>query len=95
MEAWNEITSDIIKKSFRMCALNLSTDWSEDVMINCFKNEKLCKSGEEVLTSQLSILNKKDENPFIDKYNEDIDMVAPVFLSIDSYPEDDEYKEIC
>ena len=95
MEAWNEITSDIIKKSFRMCALNLSTDWSEDVMINCFKNEKLSKSGEEVLTSQLSILNKKDENPFIDKYNEDIDMVAPVFLSIDSYQEDDEYKEIC
>ena len=95
MEAWNEITSDIIKKYFRMCALSLSTDWSEDVMINCFKNEKLCKSGEEVLTSQLSILNKKDENPFIDKYNEDIDMVAPVFLSIDSYQEDDEYKEIC
>ena len=64
-------------------------------MINCFKNEKLCRAGEEVLTSQLSILNKKDENPFIDKYNEDIDMVAPVFLSIDSYQEDDEYKEIC
>ena len=43
MEAWNEITSDVIKKSFRMYALNLSTDWSEDNMINCFKNEMLCK----------------------------------------------------
>lgn len=95
MEAWNETTSDVIKKSFRMCALNLSTDWSEDDMMNYFKNEMLCKSGEEVLTSQFSILNEKDENPFIDKYDEGIDMVAPVVLSIDSDQEDDEYLIIC
>ena len=80
---------------FRTCGLNLSTDWSEDDMINCFKNDQPCKSGKEILTYKLSILSGKDENPFIDVNDEDIDMVAPVFMSIDSDQEDDDDQEIC
>ena len=38
---------------------------------------------EKTLASQLPILVEKDENPFIDIDDADIDMAAPVFTSID------------
>ena len=33
---WKEITPEIIKTSFKACALNLETGWSEDVLFHCF-----------------------------------------------------------
>ena len=36
LEAWEEISSETIKKSFKLCALNLETDGSEDNPIHCF-----------------------------------------------------------
>ena len=87
-------TTDAIKKSSKKCALKLSTDGSEDDTIHCIKNSQTCKSTKEILVSQLSILSQKDEKPFIDIHDNDIDMVAPVFMSIDSDQEDDESIEI-
>ena len=44
---------------------------------------------EKTLASQLPILVEKDENPFIDIDDADIDMAAPVFTSIDSDQKND------
>ena len=95
MEAWNEMTSDVIKKSFKTCTLNLSPDESEDHLIHYFKNGQPYKSGKETLASQLPILSEKDENPFIDMGDEDIEMAVSVSISIGSDQEDDEDREIC
>ena len=95
MEAWNEITSDVIKKSFKTCTLNLSQDESEDHLIHYFKNGQPYKSVKETLASQLPILSEKDENPFIDMDDEDIEMAVSVSISIGSDQEDDEDREIC
>ena len=33
LEAWSEISPEIIRRSFKVCALNLATDGSEDTLI--------------------------------------------------------------
>ena len=68
LEAWKEITPEIIKKSFKsssfnvsfkVCALNLATDGSEVMLIHCFIKDHPCKTGKEILENQLSILTEK------------------------------------
>ena len=60
MKAWKEITSGVIKKSFKMCAFNLSTNALKDDLIHYFKIDQPCKPVKEILVSQLSKLNEKD-----------------------------------
>lgn len=50
---------------------------------------------EKTLASQLPILVEKDENPFIDIDDEDINMEALVFVLIGPDQEHDEDIEIC
>lgn len=45
MQEWKEITSDVMKKSFKTCKLNLQTAGSEDDTIHCFTKDEPCKSG--------------------------------------------------
>ena len=58
LEAWKEITLEIIKKSFKasslnlsfkVCALNLATDGSEVMQIHCFIKDHPCKAGKKIL----------------------------------------------
>ena len=45
LAAWESLPSDIIKKSFEMCAISLSIDGSEDEKIRCFQKEGPLKAG--------------------------------------------------
>ena len=65
LEAWKEITPEIIKKSFkasyfnlslRGCALNLANDGSEVMLIYFFIKDHPYKAGKEILENQLLIL---------------------------------------
>ena len=38
LEAWKKLPSDLIKKSFKVCALSSNLDGSEDGQIMCIKN---------------------------------------------------------
>ena len=89
LEAWEEISPETIKKFFKSCALNLAIDGSEDNLIHCFKEGEPCKSGKEILQSQLSTLTKKNVNPFeIDK--NDAAVATPEFPIVDSDHDEDE-----
>ena len=68
-----------------MCALNFSTDWS---------NDQPCKPRKEILLSKVSILRKKDKGQFTVIDTEDINMEAPVFMPIDPNQENDEEIKI-
>ena len=68
------------------------TDGSEDDMIHYFKKDQPCKTGKEILAFQLSILSEKDENPLTDIDDEDSDMTVPVFMSVDSNQQREEYQ---
>ena len=65
LRAWEKLPEEMIKNSFKSCALNLPTDGSRNVEIHCFKNRQPCENGAELLKSQLSILDDSDlPNPF-------------------------------
>ena len=53
-----------MKKIIKSCALNLATDGSKKKLIHCFKEDEPCKAIKEILKNQLSILTKKNVNPF-------------------------------
>ena len=55
---------ETMKKIIRSCALNLATDGSKDNLIHCFKEDEPYKAIKEILKNQLSILTKKNVNPF-------------------------------
>ena len=61
-------------------------------MIHYFKKDQPCKTGKEILAFQFSILSKKDENPLTDMDDEDSDMTVPVFMSVDSNQQREEYQ---
>ena len=62
IDAWAELSVDIIKKSFISCALNLPIDGSQDDSIHCQKDGQPCSSGIEILRLQLNILDETDTN---------------------------------
>ena len=49
--------------SFKVCALNIGVDGSEDSKIHCFKKGETCEAGAE----QLSVLDEPNfPNPFME-----------------------------
>ena len=54
LDSWNELPSEIIRKSFKACALTSATDGNEDKDIHCFKENQPCHAGLKCnwLTSQ-------------------------------------------
>ena len=90
LEAWEKLSSEIIRKSFKECALNLKTDGTEDGLIHCFKEKEPCQAEKEILNSQKSILTEKATDPF--NINEkDVAIATPEFLTVDE--DDDEADE--
>ena len=45
LDAWNELPTDVIRKSFTSCALSIPVDGSEDDAIHCFKERQPCSIG--------------------------------------------------
>ena len=96
LKAWEQISPETIKTSFKSCALNLAIDGAEDEKIHSFKEGQPCHKGKETFERQLSILTEKDINPFleIDINERDVVEATPEFLMIDSDHEDDEDIDI-
>ena len=64
LQSWADISTDLIKKSFPCCGVNLPVDGSDDDKIICFRDGEPCVKDKDMLKSQLSILLEPDENPF-------------------------------
>ena len=87
IQAWNELSSEMVAASMKSCALGLPVDGSKDEEISCFKKGKKCEAGASLLKDQTELLKsgELDENPFVIS-DEDIVEAAPQFTLI----EDDE-----
>ena len=73
LNAWSQLYTDMILKSFKACALNLPVDRSEDSVI-AFKEGKPCQAGGKQLQSQPSVLEEPNlPNPFSEITDSDID----------------------
>ena len=64
LESWADISTELIKKYFPCCGLNLPIDGSDDNKIVCFRDEQPCSSGREMLKTQASMLLEPDDDPF-------------------------------
>lgn len=49
VEAWKAISSDLIKNSFKTCAIGINDDGSEDHLIHAFKDDGPCPGGIRLL----------------------------------------------
>ena len=96
IDAWKELPQDIIKKSFRCCALSLPVDGSRDNEISCFKEGKPCESGRKVLEQQMTVFlnpEDRDHDPF-EVTEDDINDAVPEILLIERDDIDDVEEDI-
>ena len=84
--SWAALPKDLIRKSFKVCALNLVVDVIEDTLIHCFKEGSPCAAGAELLRQQLMVQGNLFlmKNPF---ENTDEDMEE--FLLLDLSDDED------
>ena len=64
LDAWSALPSNLIKDSFIHVGLNLPTDGSLDHRIHCFKDKQQCVQGQELLQTQLLVLEELKVDPF-------------------------------
>ena len=64
--SWYALSEDLIKKSFKICGLNLKTDGSEDEIVHCFKSGSPCAARLSLLNDQTAMLDDPSLqiNPF-------------------------------
>ncbi len=79
--SWDEIPTEMIKNSFKSCAITTPVDGSEDNAIHCFKEDQPCTAGRSLLAQEMEKLD--DDN------NSD------PFAAISDDEEETENNEIC
>ena len=94
LDAWAELPTEVIKRSFTSCALNLPVDGSNDDIIHCFKEGQPCSTGRAMLQTQLDILREPDANPFACTDSDVEEAYPPTLELVDSDKEGDSDIEI-
>ena len=94
LQLWADISTDLIKKSFSCCGLNLPVDGSDDDKIICFRDGEPCAKGKDMLKSQLSILLEPDENPFEMIIESDVEDANDPHQVVDTDSEHDDDTDI-
>ena len=64
LDSWNQLSSEIICKSFKACALTSAINGSNDKSIHYFKGRQPCHAGLEILAEQIELATGQEENPF-------------------------------
>ena len=82
IESWAQLSSELIAKSFVVCALAGAVDGSTDGEITCLKEGKPCSAGREMLQNQMELIDTVEENPFTPSSG-DINAACPAVLQIE------------
>ena len=93
LDSWNQLSSEIICKSFKACALTSAIDGSDDKDIHCFKEKQPCHAGLEMLAEQTELATGQEENPFQVDPDEKAE-AAPQELIVDEDEEADSDSDI-
>jgi hypothetical protein len=98
LDSWDSLPAEIVKRSFKACALNINVDGSEDYVIHCFKENQPCAAGREMLKSQMEVSRDLEDetNPFlsIEVTDSDKEEAANEAFIIDDDNSDDELVDI-
>ena len=92
LEAWKNVRIDVIKSSFKSCALNIAIDGSEDELIHCFKENQPCSAGLQRLKVMANAIDDGREDPFVSFSDSDVEQEA--MNELDSDDENDEIIDI-
>ena len=89
MQAWENLSKEMIINSMKSCALGLAVDGFEDDKMSCFHGGKKTSDGRKRLENQMKLSStcELNEDPF--NTEEAIIAAAPSFTIIDeNYDED-------
>ena len=92
LQAWKNVRIDVIKSSFKSCALNIAIDGSEDELIHCFKENQPCSAGLQRLKVMANTIDDEREDPFVSLSDSDVEQEA--INELDSDDENDEIIDI-
>ena len=94
LDSWGNLSKELIMKSFKCCALNLSLDGSEDTLTHCFKENSACSSGAKKLKEALKSLHDEysKENPFTEATDSDAEDTCQLFHLLDIDEEADDIE---
>ena len=88
LKAWEELAPELVSKSFKRCALNISVDGSEDDATDCFKTGQSCEKGFSMLNDQLPALNESEINQFAGIEGPQDEEELPPFMIADEDEDD-------
>ena len=93
LESWASISPEFIKKSFKVCELNLAVDRSDDHLIHCFTEGQTCDNGAQMLKEQLLVRHELSlyVTPFTDSEVED---AIEDFMLVDESDDKDNFIDI-
>ena len=96
IEAWGQLSEELIIHSFKTCALNLAIDGSEDDQIHCFKEQGACPDGAVKIEELLQIIEEEASsfNPFDNISESDVEDASQPFQLVDTDHNSDEDIEI-
>ena len=94
LDAWGNLSKELIMKLFKFCALNLSLDGCEDALIHCFKENSACSNGAKKLKEALQSLHDEylEKNPFAEATDSDAEDACQPFHLLDINEEADDIK---
>ncbi len=72
-ESWQNLSEEMIIKSFKVCGVSNALDGSEIDLIHCFKEEAACSEGAELVKRKLAEQNLQDEEEEVIEIPEEID----------------------
>ena len=78
----------MIAKSFLVCEITKPVDGNQDSEIVCFRPDKACSAGREMLHLQMQMINTPETNTFIAD-DEDMAAACPEQLIIDNDDDDE------
>ncbi len=86
-EAWDSVSSDIIKKSFRACGISVSTDGTEDGEVHCMKEAEVAFPAREIVKEATAALLQPQQQ------DQDEDTEDDPFAGLSDEEEDEDELE--
>ena len=73
--AWEAVSEDVVRKSFRVCGITVNPDGSEDSEINCLKENGVAHDARCEIELETAVLERGEQvesgDPFADEEDED------------------------
>ena len=92
IKSWLGISNETLAKSMKSCGLALAIDGTQDDLISCFKEGKICAVAKALLKTQMLNLNDKNLHEISFEISEEDMAAAASSFNVIEEDEDDDIK---